>query len=143
MLGARRVDFLTKNQLLRMLGMVAEVKHIPRLQKDNGLMLKLQQWQIPEQKLAATKKSMAAVAADAKTDRREANALIMAADMLRCSVAANKNGATLQEDERLQMEQMAAILTRLGVHKLQKVPQKQVKAFCDSSGIAQTPEVEQ
>ena len=34
-LGARRVDFLTKNQLLRMLGMVAEVKHIPRLQKDN------------------------------------------------------------------------------------------------------------
>ena len=43
----------------------------------------------------------------------------------------------------MQMEQMAAILTRLGVHKLQKVPQKQVKAFCDSFCIAQTPEIEQ
>ena len=46
-------------------------------------------------------------------------------------------------EDRLQMEQVAAILTQLGVHKLQKGAQTHAKAFCGAFGIAQTADIEQ
>ena len=96
-----------------------------------------------KEKLTQIKKSAAEAKQSMRCDRKEANLLVMAADMLRCSVAAHATGAEVGAEDRLQMGQGAAILTQLGVHKLQKGAQAHTKAFCGAFGIAQTADIEQ
>ena len=142
-LGERRVDFMTEKQLLRLLNMVAEVRYIPRVERDSGLIQLLQKWALPEPRIATVRKQIADTKPDMKIDRKEANLLIMVADVLRRSAAAHSNKGEVQSSELLEMEQLAAIATQLGVYKLQKGAQKQTKAFCGTFGIAQTPDIEQ
>ena len=53
--------------------------------------------------------------------RMYANSMVCISDMLRRLVAAHNTGEQLRKERVLEMEQAAAAMTRLGVHKLQQM----------------------
>ena len=76
-----------------------------------------------------------------KMERSYANAVILTSDLLRRSVAAQRTGAALEDEQLVQMEKAAAVISRLAAQKLHVASRKPVDKFCELFGVPNTEEL--
>ena len=145
--GAQLVQVLTEKEVTKLVTMFAFAEHLAKPEKTSVFLEALEQMK-GLQPTALAKMKQAFKSNDnkktEKRDRQYGNMYIMCGDMMRMMVAAYRTAEqpNLEEDFLLEAEKAAAILTRLGVHEVQKVAIRPIEVFCDTVGMLRTAEVE-
>jgi len=139
------LSLLTPQQEKGLLKMFAHAKHLAEATKgkDNVFLEALHQMSAPQDLLEKVRKLFNADSGqDLHKERLYSNAMIVISDMLLRVVAAHNSGTKLDETRVVEMEQAAAVMTRLGTNKLQQTTTKPVAEFCKLFGLAKTEELQ-
>jgi hypothetical protein len=143
--GAELLEVLTKKQETSLLTMFAYAKNLARPEKGaaNQFLQTLEEMNVSKSHLDEVRKLFKPDdERQSKTDRQYGNGMIVVGDMMRRSVVAQRREVPLTEEKLEAMEKAAAIITRLGTHKLQQVSTRPVAKFCELFGMAQTEDIE-
>ena len=140
--GEGMVDVLTEEQLNKVLDMAAEVEGLPTVPKKSLFLTRIEEWGLDRSRVKQVTQAVAEAKKGMQRDRKEANLLLVAADLLRRSAVVHTASEGLDAGVVLQMEQAAALVAQLGVHKLQRGGQEQAQKFCATFGLARTAEIE-
>ena len=136
------VDARTDAQLEKLLDMAAVVEGLARVPKKSAFLTRIEEWGLDRGRIKQVTQAVNEARKGMPRDRKEANLLFVAADLLRRSAAVHTAGAGMDEGVVLQMEQAAALVTELGVHKLQRGGQEQAQKVCSTFGLVRTGELE-
>lgn len=140
--GEGMVDALTDAQMDKLLDMAAVVDGLPRVPKKSSFLSRIEEWGLDRARIKQVTQAVAEVRKGMPRDRKEANLLFVAADLLRRSAVVHTASAGMDEGVVMQMEQAAALVTQLGVHKLQRGGQEQAQKVCSTFGLVRTGELE-
>jgi len=137
------IELLRDNQVSVLHDSVAHAQGLPNPTRATEFLSFLRGMQVSaEESIKQVERTAAEQRKQMKSDRKEANILVVAGDMIRRLVAAHNTNDVMEEADLLQAEQFAAIATRLGAQKLQEASTVTANKFCAAFGIAQTEEIE-
>jgi len=139
----RIIELLKEDQLSVLYDCVAHAQGLANPIRATEFLDFLRGMQVPaEESMKQVERTAAEQRKQMKSDRKEANMLIVAGDVIRRLVAAHNTSSVMEDTDLLQSEQFAAIVTRLGAQKLQEASRVTATKFCAEFGIAQTEEIE-
>ena len=148
--GAELIELLNKKQERTILGMFSWAKNLARTEsgRSSEFLETMENLGLPKAHINEVRKLFGGSTSkgsdesnEIKMERRYANTTIVTSDLLRRAVAALRTGATLEDEQLVQMEKAAAIISRLAAQALQVASQKPVDKFCELFGVPNTEEL--